>query len=411
MLGQGGVIPFLPPPDSMARQINKLIARTVDVLTKPGRHGDGGGLYLSITKAGARRWVFLYRWQGKPTEMGLGSAAKGQVSLARARELASEARSLFASGLNPLAEKRAAQSAVASVTSFGEAADAYVEAMSPQWRNAKHRAQWVMTLTRYAEPLRAMDVSAITTGDVVAVLKPLWDQIPETAERLRGRIEAVLDSAKARGLRSGENPARWRGHLALILPKRQRLTRGHHAALPYRNIPTFFKRLRQSDSIAALALEFCILTAARTNEVLGAKWQEINPRTKIWVIAADRMKAGKEHRIPLSPRAMAILRSLRAAKTSPFVFEGNKPKQPLSSMAMAMQLRRLGRTAITVHGFRSSFRDWVWEGTEFPHELAEQALAHTIQNKAEAAYRRGDALERRRAMMNAWADFCQQETD
>ncbi len=391
----------------MARQINKLIARTVDVLTKPGRHSDGGGLYLSITKAGARRWVFLYRWQGKPTEMGLGSAAKGQVSLARARELAGEARSLLASGVSPLAAKRTAQSAAASITTFGEVADTYVEAMSPQWRNAKHRAQWVMTLTHYAEPLRATDISAITTDDVVAVLKPLWTQIPETAERLRGRIEAVLDSAKARGLRSGENPARWRGHLALILPKRQRLTRGHHAALPYRNIPAFIKRLRQSDSIAALALEFCIFTAARSNEILGAKWQEFNPKTKIWVIPADRMKAGKEHRIPLSPRAMAILRSLRGAKTGPFVFEGNKPKQPLSSMAMAMQLRRLGRTDITVHGFRSSFRDWVWEETEFPHELAEQALAHTIQNKAEAAYRRGDALERRRAMMNAWADFCE----
>ncbi len=244
---------------------------------------------------------------------------------------------------------------------------------------------------------------------MVAVLKPLWTQIPETAERLRGRIEAVLDSAKAKGLRSGENPARWRGHLALILPKRQRLTRGHHAALPYRNIPAFITQLRQSESIAALTLEFCILTAARSGEVLGGKWQEINPKTKIWVIPADRMKAGKENRIPLSPRAMAILRSLRAAKTGPFVFEGNKPKQPLSSMAMAMQLRRLGRTDITVHGFRSSFRDWVWEETEFPHELAEQALAHTIQNKAEAAYRRGDALERRRSMMNAWADFCQQE--
>lgn len=193
----------------MARQINKLNARTLDGLIKPGRHSDGGGLYLSITKAGARRWVFLFRWQGKPTEMGLGSGAKGQVTLARARELASEARSLLASGINPLAAKRAAQSSVASMTTFGQVADAYIEAMSPQWRNAKHRAQWMMTLTHYAEPLRAIDVSAITTDDVVAVLKPLWTQIPETAQRLRGRIEAVLDSAKAKGLRSGENPARW----------------------------------------------------------------------------------------------------------------------------------------------------------------------------------------------------------
>jgi Arm DNA-binding domain len=213
----------------MARQINKLNARTVDALTKSGRHGDGGGLYLSITKAGARRWVFLFRWQGKPTEMGLGSGAKGQVSLARARELAGEARSLLAVGINPLQAKRSAQSATASIVTFGEVADAYVEAMSPQWRNAKHRAQWTMTLTHYASLLRPLDVSAITTDNVVAVLKPLWSQVPETAERLRGRIEAVLDSAKAKGLRAGENPARWRGHLALILPKRQRLTRGQCA--------------------------------------------------------------------------------------------------------------------------------------------------------------------------------------
>jgi integrase len=217
-----------------------------------------------------------------------------------------------------------------------------------------------------------------------------------------------LDSAKAKGLRSGENPARWRGHLALILPKRQRLTRGHHAALPYQQLPEFIKQLRQHDSISACALEFCILTAARSNEVIGARWKEIDPKTKIWVIPADRMKAAKEHRIPLSPRAMSILKRLRPAKTGPFVFEGTKPKRPLSTMAMAMQLRRLGHSDITVHGFRSSFRDWVWEETEFPHEVAEQALAHTIQNKADAAYRRGDALERGRSMMNAWADFCQQ---
>jgi integrase len=394
---------------SMPRQINKLNARTVDALTTAGRHSDGGGLYLSITKAGARRWVFLFRWQGKPTEMGLGSGAKGQVTLARARELASEARSLLAAGINPLEAKRSAQSAAASSMTFGEVADAYVEAMSPQWRNAKHRAQWSMTLTHYAAPLRPLDVSAITTDHVVSVLNPLWTQIPETAERLRGRIEAVLDSAKAKGLRTGENPARWRGHLALILPKRQRLTRGHFAALPYRQISAFINQLRQRESIGALALEFCILTAARSSEVFGAKWKEFDPKTKIWVIPADRMKAGKEHRIPLSPRAMSILKKLHSAKSSEFVFEGGKQGYPLSTMAMAMQLRRLGRTNITVHGFRSSFRDWVWEETEFPHELAEQALAHIIQNKAEAAYRRGDALERRRAMMNAWADFCQQE--
>jgi integrase len=391
----------------MALQINKLSARTVDALTKAGRHSDGGGLYLSITPTGARRWVFLYRWQGKPTEMGLGSAAKGHVSLARARELAGEARSLLATGISPLAAKREAQAAAVPAMTFGDMADAYIEAMSPQWRNDKHRAQWSMTLTQYAAPLRAMDVGSVATDDVVEVLKPLWTTTPETAERLRGRIEAVLDSAKAKGLRSGENPARWRGHLALILPKRQRLTRGHHAALPYRKMAGFMAQLRQHDSIGAKALEFCVLTAARSGEVLGASWDEVSPKEKIWIVPPERMKAAREHRIPLSPRAMAILRSLRAAKAGSFIFRGQKQDQPLSSMAMAMQLRRMGRGDITVHGFRSSFRDWVWEETDFPRELAEQALAHTLQNKAEAAYRRGDAIEKRRAMMEAWADFCE----
>jgi integrase len=391
----------------MALQINKLSARTVDALTKAGRHSDGGGLYLSITPAGARRWVFLYRWQGKPTEMGLGSAAKGYVSLARARELAGEARSLLASGISPLAAKREAQATAVPAMTFGEIADAYIEAMSPQWRNDKHRAQWIMTLTQYAASLRAMDVGSVATDDVVEVLKPLWTTTPETAERLRGRIEAVLDSAKAKGLRSGENPARWRGHLALILPKRQRLTRGHHAALPYRKMAGFMALLRQHDSIGAMALEFCVLTAARSGEVLGARWDEVSPKEKIWIVPPERMKAAREHRIPLSPRAMAILRSLRTAKAGSFIFSGQKKDQPLSSMAMAMQLRRMGRGDITVHGFRSSFRDWVWEETDFPRELAEQALAHTLQNKAEAAYRRGDAIEKRRAMMEAWADFCE----
>jgi len=389
----------------MVRQINKLSARTIDTLVHPGRHSDGGGLYLSITKAGARRWVFLYRWNGKPTEMGLGSAAKGNVTLARARELASEARRLLADGVSPLAEKRS-RATVPEGTTFGEVADSYVEAMSAQWRNDKHRAQWAMTLTKYAAPLRQTDVAAVTTDDVVGVLKPLWERTPETAERLRGRIEAVLDAAKAKGLRSGENPARWRGHLALILPKRQRLSRGHHAAIPYKEIAPFMTELRQHEAVGASALEFCILTAARSGEVLGAQWDEIDRKAKVWTIPAARMKGGREHRVPLSTAAVAILKRLWKIKTGTFVFPGQKPNQPLSSMAMAMQLRRMGRGDVTVHGFRSAFRDWAWEATDFPRELAEQALAHVVQNKVEAAYRRGDALDKRRNMMSAWAIFC-----
>jgi integrase len=390
----------------MAREINKLSARTVDTLTEPGRHSDGGGLYLSVTKTGARRWVFLYRWKGKPTEMGLGSGARGQVTLARARELANEARALLAKGVSPLLEKRANGSSE-EIRTFGAAADAYIEAMSPQWRNAKHRAQWTMTLTRYAAPLRPLDVAAITTEDVVDVLKKLWKRTPETGERLRGRIEAVLDSAKAKGWRTGENPARWRGHLALILPKRPRLTRGHHAALPFGELPAFVKLLRRHDNVSALALEFCILTAARSGEVLGARWEEIDEAAAVWPVPAQRMKGGVEHRAPLSARALEILQSLKTVADGPFVFPGSKRDKPLSNMAMAMQLRRMKREDITVHGFRSSFRDWAWEATDYPHELAEQALAHALQNKVEAAYRRGDALEKRREMMTVWAQFCQ----
>ena len=383
----------------MARKINRLNARAVATITKSGRHADGGGLYLSISPNGGRRWVFLYRWHGKPTEIGFGSAR--DVTLARARELAGQARGKLAEGINP---KDARRSSVGAT--FGECADRLIEAMRPAWRNGKHAAQWEMTLRDYAAPLRRLPVDKITTDDVLLVLKLLWNDKPETASRLRGRIERVLDAAKAQGLRNGENPARWRGHLDQLLPKRQRLTRGHHAAMSYAEVPAFMSALQARQATAALALEFAILTAARSGEVLGARWDEFDLDRAVWTIPGTRMKAGREHRVPLLRRALKIPKAMHEARSGDFVFPGHKPGRPLSAMALEMVLRRMKIEDATVHGFRSAFRDWAAECTNFPNEVCEAALAHVIENKSEAAYRRGDLFDKRRKLMEAWAAYC-----
>jgi integrase len=402
----------------MARQINRLSARHVQTLTKPGRHGDGGGLYLVVTKAGGRKWVFLYRRRqdGKLCEMGLGSL--GSVPLARAREKAAEARALLADGKDPLATREASKSED-KVPTFGDLADQVIASHETGWRNDKHRAQWRMTLQTYAGPLRPQRVDQITTEDVLAVLQPIWTTKAETASRVRGRIEKVLDAAKAKGLRTGENPARWRGHLDHLLPKRQKLQRGHHPAMPWSEVPEFVARLRESKSVGALALEFVILTACRSGEVLrsvrdgevmGARWVEIDRTAKVWTVPALRMKAGREHRVPLCDRALVILDEVEYARRGDFIFPGQRGDQPLSEMALELILRRMRAKPYTVHGFRSSFRDWAGECTSFPREIAEAALAHTVGDKVERAYRRGDALERRRELMQAWANFCDQPT-
>jgi integrase len=383
----------------MAREVNRLNARAVVAINEHGRHADGGGLYLSVSPNGGRRWVFLYRWHGKPTEIGFGSAR--DVTLARARELARQARSNLAEGLNPKDVRKPSK-----VATFGECADHVIDAMRPSWRNEKHAAQWKMTLLHYASPLRRLPVNKVGTEDVLSVLKPVWNAKPETASRLRGRIERVLDAAKAAGLRSGENPARWRGHLDQLLPKRQRLTRGHHAAMAYAEVPAFISDLRSRQATAALALEFTILTAARSGEALGARWNEFDLDRAIWIVPAERMKAAREHRVPLSPRALQIVTDLRDNRTNDFVFPGEKPNCPLSGMSLEMVLRRMKIEDATVHGFRSSFRDWAAECTNFPNEVCEAALAHVIGNKAEAAYRRGDLFDKRRKLMNAWAAYC-----
>jgi integrase len=387
--------------------MGRLTARKVET-AKPGVHMDGEGLRLIVGATGTRKWVFRFMRRGRSQEMGLGGS---DVSLALARERAADARRVLKAGQNPI---DAARLAKVRRPTFGQVADEFLAAKASEWRNSKHRAQWNMTLEKYAGPLRARPVDEIDTAAVLEVLQPLWRSIPESASRLRGRIETVLDAARARGLigQHEANPARWRGHLDKLLPKRQKLTRGHHAAMPFTDVPAFLAQLRERESMAALALEFTILTAARTSETLGAKWTEINLARKLWTVPAVRvpavrMKSGREHRVALSNRATAILEALAAAKTGEYVFPGQRLGKPLSSMAMEMILRRTKAHGVTVHGFRSSFRDWCGEVSTFPREVAEAALAHVAGDQTERAYRRGDALEKRRALMEAWAAYCE----
>jgi integrase len=394
----------------MARQLHKLDAVTAKALKKQGRHSDGGGLYLKVRPDGRRGWVFLFRWHGRAREIGLGAflpvhVEKGRrydfVTLAKARTKAAAARAALAAGQDPSVTGK-----TDAIPTFGEFADAHVEAMKPAWRNEKHVAQWQMTLgDTYCKPLRPKPINEIDTADLLAVLQPIWKSKTETAARLRGRIEAVLDAAKAKGLRDGENPARWRGHLANLLPRRQKLTRGHHAALPYADLPRFIERLHEMEGMAACALEFLILTASRTGEVLGARWDEFDLKSAIWTVPATRMKAGREHRVPLSDRALAIVTALNENRVSDFVFSGRKRSRQLSAMSLAMTMRRMKLGQFTPHGMRSAFRDWAGEETHHPREIAEAALSHTVGDQVERAYRRGDALVKRRALMDDWACF------
>ena len=391
---------------------------------KPGRYGDGGGLYLLVRPTGARFWLFRYKpTGGKMREMGLGPASgQDAVSLADARAKATDLRLMLRSGKDPLEERAkdaaeaAAQAQAAAIRqrTFKEVATALMDAKEAGWRNDKHRKQWRSTLDQFAFPVFGdMPVSEIGTDHIMDVLQPIWQRIPETASRLRGRIEAVLDFAKARKWREGENPAQWRGHLSHLLPAVSKVARvEHHAALPWAGMGAFMKELRQREATSARALEFAILTAARTGEVLGARWCEIDLGKRVWTVPGDRMKAGREHRVPLTPAAVAVLEAMAAVrpKEDPngeaFVFPGAKKGSPLSQMAMLILLRRMDRADITAHGFRSTFRDWVAESTAFAGEIAEAALAHVVGDKVEAAYRRSDLFDKRRKLMEAWAGHC-----
>lgn len=389
----------------MPKVIAKLNDRQVKAIKADGLHACGEGLYLQI-KGVARAWIFRYQVAGKRRDMGLGSAA--EVSLRNARDAVDAAKRLLRDGIDPVDARKAERP---TIPTFGAFADELVDTLKAGFSNAKHVYQWEQTLgDAYCRPLRSKLVSEIETADVLAVLNPVWQVKQETASRLRGRIEKVLDAAKAKGLRSGENPARWRGHLANLLPRRQKLlARGHMPALPFDDVPALVGRLREREAVTARALEFLILTAARAGEVFGATWSEIDTTAKLWTIPAERMKARKPHRVPLTARALAILDDAAKLRTTAdpaaFVFPGGLPGRPLSNTAFKQLLERMGETGFVPHGFRSSFRDWCGECTSFPREVAEAALAHIVGNAVEQAYRRGDALEKRRKLMEAWECF------
>ena len=408
---------------------NRLMATQVKALLdkgQVGRHPDGNRLYLVVTGKGRGWWMLRYQAAtlskaGKPLsrEMGLGPADPNSVdgyTLAEARERADQARRLLRDGIDPLAHRKAEEAvrkrAAETRRTFREAAEACIAAKAPEWGNEKHAAQWRATLTTYAYPkLGDMAVSAIAMEDVKGVLEPIWTKKPETATRVRGRVEAVLDYATVHGWREGPNPARWKGNLALALARKSRVAKvEHHAALPWKDVAAFLAALRGQQGTAAVALAFTILTATRTGEVLGARWSEIDLAERVWTIPAGRMKAGKEHRVPLSTAAVEILRGQAAARPEGeeggFVFPGQLAEKPLSNMAMLKVLERMKRADLTVHGFRSTFRDWAGEATHHPREVIEHALAHLLKDKAEAAYQRGDLFQKRAALMQDWTDFC-----
>ena len=396
---------------------NKLSARAVANANEPGRYYDGGGLYLQVGATGGKAWIYRFMLAGKSREMGLGALA--DVSLSDARAAAAEARKLVKSGIDPIGQREAdreaarlaAALAAAKAMTFKECAERFIDAHKAGWKNEKHRTQWPNTLRDYAYPVFGeLPVQDVDLPMVLKVLEPIWNEKTETASRVRGRIEAVLDWATVRGYRKGDNPARWRGQLSHLLAAPSKVQKvEHHAALPYVEIGAFMAALHKRDAIAARALEFTILTAARTGEVIGATWGEIDLNAATWTIPGERMKAGREHRVPLSNRAFEILSEMAKSRVSD---AGDAPVfpsargNPLSNMAMTMLLRRMERGDLTAHGFRSSFRDWAAERTAYPNEVVEMALAHTVGNKVEAAYRRGDLFEKRGRLMADWATFC-----
>jgi integrase len=392
------------------KRVGKLSARTVQAAKTPGLFGDGGNLYLSVDDSGNKSWIVRWSSGGRLRKCGLGAAHT--ISLEQAREKAGEARRLIRDGKDPRevwrAERQAAAVAQAGSMSFDDATEAYVASHRAGWKSAKHAKQWDATLSRYASPVFGkLPVSAITTELVMRVVEPIWSSKNETAHRLRGRIETVLSWAKVHGYRSGENPAQWRGHLAHLLPARKKVHKvTHHAALPYAKLPAFMGDLRKRYGVAALALEFAILTATRTSETLDAAWSEFDLRNKLWSIPAERMKGGREHRVPLCDRAVSIVQEMQTVRHGAYVFPGAKRGKPLSNMAMLTALKRMGRDDLTAHGFRATFKTWATEKTTYQREVIEAALAHAIGDKTEAAYQRGDLLDKRRRLMIAWAAYC-----
>lgn len=391
---------------------NKLAATSLKI-TKPGLYADGGGLFLQITigknQTPNRSWLVRYRApNGKLREMGLGSTQF--VTLAEARIKAEAARKKAANGIDPIAQRddkrRQDREASIQLLTFKEAAETYRQSHESGWKNEKHRQQWASTLETYAYPVFGdVPVGAVNVGHVTKALDSIWKTKNETARRLRGRIENILDWAAVRGYRTGDNPARWRGHLEKAMPSVRR-NRAHHPALPHARVASFIGDLKKVNGMGATALEFLILTGTRTNETIGARWEEFDLESATWTIPGERMKAGREHRVPLCEQAVRVLLPLREMNADgAYVFALTPGAEPISNMTLLMTLRRMGRVEITVHGFRSTFRDWAAEKTEFPREVAEAALAHTLQG-VEAAYRRTDLFDKRRELMNAWGKYC-----
>lgn len=394
----------------MKRQLLRLSQKEVVNKRKAGYYPDGGGLYLQVIESGSKSWLFRFALNGKERQMGLGPFHT--VTLAEARAAAVECRKLLLAKIDPIDARNAKQAgealdAARSIT-FNECATAYIKAHQAGWKNAKHADQWTNTIETYCgKVFGALPVQGVDTGLVLKALEPIWTAKHETATRLRGRIESVLDWATARGYRTGDNPARWRGHIDNLLPaisKRRRVK--HHPALPYDEMGAFIASLRKQEGTAARLLEFLILTATRTGEAIGAKGSEFDLDAALWTIPADRMKAEKEHRVPLSSRAVEIVREIEKTHKGGFVFPGGKEGKPLSAWAMLKLLERMERDNITIHGFRSTFRDWASERTSYPPQVCEMALAHTVGDQVEAAYRRGDLFEKRARLMTEWAKHC-----
>lgn len=399
------------------RAIHRLTALAVTRLKKPGMYADGGCLYLQVRGPTSKSWVFRYRFEGRERELGLGSLLN--VSLSEAREKAAAARKQKFNGIDPLElkhEERSSRKAAErrlQVPSFDKAVTEFLRTQKSAWKNVKHEQQWSNTLRSYASPhFGDWPVCDVDRRAVIAAIEPIWSTKPETAGRVRGRIEAILDWATVMEFRSGDNPARWKGNLDKVLPARGRVARvKHHAALPYTQAPAFVSKLAQRAETAAKALHFTILTAARTSEILGLRWSEIDLKKATWTVPPERMKAGREHRVPLCSAATQLLSNLQPDDATDLVFPSPASDRPLSLNAMAAVLKRMEQHDITVHGFRSSFRDWAAEQTVTANEVVEAALAHTIGNKVEAAYRRGDLFEKRKVLMDQWASFLAEKND
>lgn len=394
----------------MTRQLHRLNALSVKSETRKGMFADGGGLYLQVSAFETKSWIFRFTRNKKMRDMGLGPFP--DVSLSEAREQAHNCRKIVREGFDPIelrrAEKQALQAVSGKIITFRQCAEKYISAHDASWKNIKHAKQWSRTLETYTYPVIGnLSVNDVDITHIVKILEPIWAEKTETASRVRSRIELILDWAKALNYREGENPARWKSNLDMLFPARNKVRKViHHAALPYNELRAFMVVLRGQNGIAALGLQLLILTVARTGEIIKARWSEFDLTEAIWTIPADRMKAGKEHRVPLSKPALDVLEKLKEVSRNDYILPGLRPKSSLSNMAFLQLMKRMGRADLTSHGFRSTFKDWATEKTNYPNEVSEMALAHSVGNKVEAAYRRGDLYEKRVHIMRDWGEYC-----